>query len=86
MSWIKLLIDIALAIIPGIALKGKKNLEVELEVAKKTIDLLSHDISEGAKAEIVKDAVNSLKAVKNYKKSLCKKFDKAQVRIYKKFF
>lgn len=86
MSWFKLIIDIALAIIPGLALKGKKNLEVELEVANKTIDLLSQDISANAKGEILKDAVNNLKAIKNYKKRLCKKFDKAQVRLFKKFF
>ncbi len=86
MYWIRIIIDIVLAIIPGLALKGKKNLEVELEVAKKTIDLLSQDISANAKGEILKDAVNNLKAVKNYKKGLCKSFDKAQVRLFKKFF
>ena len=86
MNIIKLIVDVALAIIPGIALKGKKNLESELEIAKKTIDYLSKDLTPEAKAGILKDAVNNLKAVKNFKKGMCQKFDNAQVRLFKKFF
>ena len=86
MNLIKLVVDIALAIIPGIALKGKKNLESELEIAQKTIQYLTSDMPSDKKAFLLKNAVNSLKAVKNFKKGFCNRIDKAEIRLFKKFF
>ncbi|MBA7542169.1 hypothetical protein ES705_34488 [subsurface metagenome] len=86
MKWIKLLIDLALIIIPGLALKSKKDLEQELNVAKSALELLSKGLSPEAKGKVLEDAVMNLKFVQDVKGRATKKIDKAKNRLYKKLF
>lgn len=86
MKWIKLVIDIALAILPGLALKQKKNLEKELEIAKATIDILTKDKTPQEKGHAVEEALGGLLRLSGVTSSLSKKLDKAKARLYKKLF
>ncbi|GAH27417.1 unnamed protein product [marine sediment metagenome] len=86
MKWLKLLIDLALIIIPGLALKGKKDIEQELTIAQSAVELLTKDLSPEAKGQVFEDAVLSLKFVQDIKGRGAKKIDKAKNRLYKKFF
>lgn len=86
MGWLKIVIDILGMVVPFVAHKGKKNYEQELEVARKTIDILSKDLSPEKKGQALEEAVGSLKAVKEFKKRVSKKIDKAKDRLYRKLF
>lgn len=86
MNWLKIIIDIALVIIPGLGLKHKKDLERELEIANKTIEFMSNHMDPVEKGKFIEQAVGSLKAVKDFKKRANKKLDKARERLYKKLF
>lgn len=86
MKWIKLLIDIALIIIPGLGLKFKKDVDQELVVAKQTIRILTKDMSPEEKGRAIEDAVHGLKFVKDFKARSIKKLNKAKDRLYKKLF
>lgn len=86
MSWLKIIIDIALVIIPGLGLKHKKDLERELEIANKTIEFMSNHMDPVDKGKFIEQAIGSLKAVKGFKKRANKKLDKARERWYKKLF
>lgn len=86
MNWLKIIIDIALAILPGIALKHKKDLEQELEIANRIIQFMSNHLDPVEKGKFIEQAIGSLKAVKNFKKRANKKIDKAKDRLYKKLF
>lgn len=86
MKWIKLLIDIALVIIPGLGLKFKKDVDQELEIAKQTIRILTKDMSPEEKGRAIEDAVHGFKFVKDFKARATKKLDKAKDRLYKKLF
>lgn len=86
MNWLKLIIDLALVIIPGLALKGKKNLEKELEIANQTIKLLSSKMTPEEKGKYIEQAIGELKIVKDLSKRGSKILDKAKSRFYKKLF
>ncbi len=86
MQWLKIIIDIALAIIPGIALKHKKDLESELEIANTTIKFMSNHMDPVEKGRFIEQAFSRLTAVKDFKKRAVKKLDKAKARLYKKLF
>ena len=86
MKWIKLIVDIALILIPGLGFKLKKDVDQELEIAKATIKILGKDMSPERKGEAVMEAVGNLKAVQGFKVRLVKKLDKARDRLAKKLF
>lgn len=84
MKIIRIIIDIALAILPYWASKKKKNLEQELEIANKTINLLTKDKTPAEKAVIISDGLRELECVKKFTKRVGNKFEKAKQRLYKK--
>ncbi len=85
MKWLKILIDIALAIIPGLGLKAKKNIETELEIAQQTIEVLSKNKTADEKSNALITAIGNLEVVKNFDKRASKKLKKAGARLFKKF-
>ncbi|GAH29323.1 unnamed protein product [marine sediment metagenome] len=86
MKWLKFALTILEYLLPFIAKKGKDNLAHELEIANKTISLMSGNISPEEKGRYIEQAVSSLKCVQDFKKRVSKKIDKAKDRLYKKVF
>lgn len=86
MKWLKLIIDIALILIPGLGLKAKKNVDQELLIAKKALETLTSNMKPEEKGRVIEDAVHSLKFVQDFKGRVTKKLDKARARLYKKIF
>lgn len=86
MKWLSLLITILEYIIPALAKKGKDKLAQEFDVAKQTIKILSKDMTPQDKGYAIEQAVGNLKTVKDFKKRVCKKLDKAKDRLYKQLF
>lgn len=86
MKWLSLILTILEYLIPALAKRGKDKLAQELEVANKTIKLMSNGMSSEDKGHFIEQAVSSLKCVKDFKKRVSKKLDKAKARLYKKLF
>ncbi|MBA7632072.1 hypothetical protein ES703_39614 [subsurface metagenome] len=86
MKWLSIIITILEYVIPALAKKGKDKLAQELEIANKTIKLMSNNMSPADKGHFIEQAVGSLKSVRDFKKRVSKKLDKAKDRLYKKLF
>jgi len=85
MKWIKIIIALAEILIPGLAKAGKNKLADELEVAQGALKELTSKLTPGEKASVIIRAAGDLRAVKQFKKRVSKRIDKAQDRLVKKF-
>jgi len=86
MKFLNLFFTILEYLIPVLAKLGKDKLAQELDVTKQVVKILTKDMLPGNKGRAIEEAVGNLKAVKDFKKSVCKKLDKAKARLYKKLF
>lgn len=86
MKWLSIILTILEYVIPALAKRGKDKLAQELDIARKTIVLMSNRMSPEEKGHFIEQAVGSLKGVKDFKKRVGKKLDKAKDRLYKKLF
>lgn len=86
MKWIKLVIDIALVLIPGLGLKAKKDLEKKLEIAKATIQVLSKGKTSSEKGQAVEEAIGNILRLPGVKPSVVKFINKSKGRLYDVIF
>jgi len=86
MKWLSAALEIAVIIYNHVTGKGKRDLAQELEIAQGALRALTKDMTPGKKAEVILEAVGSLKATKQFKKRISIKLDKARDRLASKFF
>lgn len=86
MKWLKLIITIIEWVGPFLAKAGKNRIADELDIAKGAITVLTKNKTSEEKGRAIEEAVGSLKAVKQFKKSINERLDKAKTRLYEKIF
>lgn len=84
MKWLKLVLTIIEWLSPFLAKAGKDRIANELEIAKGAIVILTKDKTPEEKGRAIEEAVGNLKAVKQFKKSVARRLDKAKTRLWNK--
>lgn len=86
MKWLKLILTAIEWLSPFLAKAGKDRIADELDIARGAIVVLTQDKTSEEKGRAIEEAVGRLKAVKDFKRRVSNRLDKAQARLWKKIF